>query len=172
MIGRQAVSLSLVGHNHKMTSELTTRRTFAVTQIIVGLGTTLLFAKSFFNFSRSESFGAIGYWYILPVACFLLISFLALSRNNEKFRVSSSGLWGATLGAYLAFALPAYLLFISSATYTGGGVNIGFALLSLAAPALVPILLSIGLIVGEFLAYLRAPNSAFKRDSPRSGRAP
>jgi hypothetical protein len=155
-----------------MTSELTTRRTFAVTQIIVGLLTPLLFEKSMFNFSRSGSFGAIGYWYILPVACFLLISFLALSRNNEKFRVSRSGLWGATTGAYLAFVLPAYLLFIASATYTGGGVDIGLALLAVGAPVLVPILLSIGLIVGEFLAYLRAPNSAFKRDSPRSGRAP
>lgn len=146
-------------------SELASRRKFAVTQIIIGLFTPLFFVKFIFNFSLTDSYSALGYWYFLPVACFILISIMAVSRNNKSFRVSQSGLRGATSGAYMAFILPTTLLFISSATYSGGGANIGLGLLALAAPALVPIFLLLGLKMGESLAQQKSPNPPFERDA-------
>lgn len=152
-----------------MTDEQTMRRKFAAAQMIAGLITPLLYAKSIFNFSLTASFGAFGYWFILPFVCFLLLSGLAISRSRERFRVSRSGLWGAAIAAYSAYVLPVALLGLYSATYSGGGANIGLGLLALAAPGAVPIFMLIGLVVGESWAQNKAPNSAFKRDAEKRG---
>jgi hypothetical protein len=77
--------------------------------------------------------------------------------------------WGAAIAAYSAYVLPVALLGLYSATYSGGGANIGLGLLALAAPGAVPIFMLIGLVVGESWAQNKAPNSAFKRDAEKRG---
>ncbi|HQS59821.1 MAG TPA: hypothetical protein PLU16_15330 [Gallionellaceae bacterium] len=154
-----------------MINELRMRRRFAASQIVIGIVATLLYAKLIFEISITASWGTFGYWIILPNVFFFLISAMAISRDQERFKVSLSGLWGSSIAAYSAFALPVLLLGIYRATYSGGGAAIGLALLGLAAPALVPFFLYIGLMIGESLAQ-KTSNPAFKRDSPRSGRAP
>lgn len=151
-----------------MTTEQTMRLKFAVAQILAGLIAPLLYAKSVIKFSfATASFGAIGYWLILPFVCFLLLAGLALLRNRERFWVSRSGLWGAAIAAYSVYVLPIALLGVYSATYSGGGANIGLGLLALAAPGTLPIFMFIGLIVGESRVQGRAPNPAFKRDAEK-----
>jgi hypothetical protein len=62
-----------------MTPEQTTRLKFAVAQMLVGLIAPLLYMNSLTNFSfATASFGALGYWLILPFVCFLLLAGLAL----------------------------------------------------------------------------------------------
>jgi hypothetical protein len=61
--------------------------------------------------------------------------------------------------------LPVALLGLYSATYSGGGANIGLGLLA-AAPGAAPIFMFIGLVVGESWAQNKMPNPAFKRGAP------
>lgn len=153
-----------------MTTERTKRLKFAAAQVFVGLIGPLLCLKLFTIFSFSKtSFVEIGYFLIFPSACFLLLSGLALLRNGDQFLVTRSGLWGAAIAAYLVFALPYALLGIASATYSGGGANIGLGLLVLIAPVALPISMFIGLKVGEPKVQGKAPNLTFKRDAEKRG---
>jgi hypothetical protein len=107
---------------------------------------------------------------MFPPPCWLSsLAGLALLRNRERFWVSRSGLWWAAIAAYSAYVLPIALLGVYSATYSGGGANIGLGLLAFAAPGALPILMFIGLIVGESRGQGRAPNPAFKRDAEKRG---
>lgn len=133
-----------------MNPEITMRRTFSLAQIFIAPVTPFVYVKMLTSLSfTAMSLGQLGYWLVLPAACFLGLSWAALSRHEERFRVSRSGLWGAAIAGFLSMALPAALLFVASATYSGGGANIGLALLSLAMPGYLPIAMLIGLIVGE-----------------------
>lgn len=111
-----------------MNTELTIRRRFSLAQVIVSLVAPLLYVETLTTFSfATMSLEQLGYWLVLPAACFLGLSFAALLRREERFLVSRSGLWGVAIAGYLCMALPAALLLVASATYTGGGANIGLA---------------------------------------------
>jgi len=130
-----------------MTNELTARWKFAVMQMIVGSIAPLLYVQVVtFSFSTS-SLGAFGYWLVLPFLSFLFLAGVAFPRNQERFLVSLSGLWRAAKAAYLVYLLPLILLGISSATYSGGGANIGIGLLLILAPIALPISMYFGLFV-------------------------
>lgn len=130
-----------------MTNELTARWKFAVMQVIVGSIAPLLYVQVVtFSFSNS-SLGAFGYWLIFPFLCFLFLAGVAFPRSQEQFLVSRSALWRAAKVAYLIYLLPLVLLGISSATYSGGGANIGIGILFIIAPIALPISMYIGLFV-------------------------
>jgi hypothetical protein len=133
-----------------MNAELKMRSIFSRVLVVVALVAPFLYVKSLTNLSiTTMSLGQLGYWLVLPGICFLGLSLAAISRSEERFRVLQSGLWGAAIAGFLGMAVPAALLFVASATYSGGGANIGLGLLSLAMPGYLPIVMIIGLIVGE-----------------------
>ena len=90
---------------------------------------------------------------MLPLVCFLGFAFLAVSRNQQGFRVSRSGLWGAALASYSAYVVPGLFLWLGSATYSGGGANFGLAFLAIVMPGALPILMFIGLVIGEAFGF-------------------
>lgn len=133
-----------------MNAELIMRRTFSLTQVFIALVAPFVYVKMITSLSfTTMSLGQLAYWLALPAACFLCLAWAALLRHKERFRVSPSGLRGAVIAGILSMALPAALLFAGSATNSGGGANIGLALLTLAMPGYLPIVILIGLIVGE-----------------------
>jgi hypothetical protein len=153
-----------------MTTEHKTRRKIAVAEIVIGLTMPVIFLMSYANFSYvTSSVGRIAYSLIFPLVCFILLAALAMLRIKNRFWVTIPGIVGATIAACTIYLIPTIFF---SIPYTGGGHNFGIALLAALAPGAVPIFMFLGLIIGESYAQKRAPNPAFKRDSPRSGRAP
>jgi len=133
-----------------MDAESRMRRMLSRAQVVLAIVAPFVYVKSLTNLSITVmSLGQLGYWLALPGMCFLGLSLAAISRSEKGFRVSRSGLWGAAVAGYLGMAVPAALLFVASATYSGGGANIGLGLLSLAMPGYLPIVMIIGLIIGE-----------------------
>ena len=61
-------------------------------------------------------------------------------------------MWGAAIAGYLAFVVPATLLWLTTgANYRGGGANIGVALLTVAMPVYLPVVMAIGFNFGKSL---------------------
>lgn len=85
-------------------------------------------------------------WYVLPVLPFTLLAVASPLCSN-----SMGALWGAAVGAALAIGVPWGLLWYSSATYTGGGANIGIGILLMSIPLYLPALMLAGFAVGEML---------------------
>ena len=138
-----------------MTNEITTRRIFAVFQVVFGLVAPALFATSFTTFWSTAnplvttSFYQLAYWLGIPAVCFWVLAWVSLSQRENQFRISRSGMWGAAIAGYLAFIVPAmFLWFTTGEHYRGGGANIGVALLVVAMPVYLPIVMAIGLGFG------------------------
>ena len=138
-----------------MTNEITARRIFAVFQVIFGLVAPALFATSFTTFWSTPnplatvSFYQLAYWLGIPAACFSVLAWASLSHRENQFRISRSGMWGAAIAGYLAFILPAvFLWFTTGEHYHGGGANIGVALLVVAMPVYLPVVMAMGLGFG------------------------
>src|SRR3989344_5542457 len=138
-----------------MTNEITTRRIFAVLQVVFGLVAPAILTTSFTTFwgtanpLLNASFYQLAYWLGIPAACFSVLAWVSLSQRENQFRISRSGMWGAAIAGYLAFVLPAALLWLTTgANYRGGGANIGVALLVVAMPVYLPIVMAIGLGFG------------------------
>jgi hypothetical protein len=74
------------------------RRMFSRVQVVLALVAPFVYVKSLTNLSITVmSLGQLGYWLALPGMCFLGLSLAAISRSEEGFRVSRSGLWGAAV---------------------------------------------------------------------------
>jgi hypothetical protein len=141
-----------------MTSEITTRRIFAVLQVVFGLVapaisfTTLFTTWSTPNPLVTASFYQLAYWLGIPAACFSALAWVSLSHRENQFRISRSGMWGAAIAGYLAFVVPAvFLWFTTGEHYRGGGANIGVALLVMAMPVYLPIVMITGFNFGKSL---------------------
>ncbi len=135
-----------------MSNELSKRRSFAILQTIISLVVPIAYMKAlttFLLFNASSS----GFSYLLlglPVACFLVLALLSLLRRGDKFRVTYFGLWSAAIAGYVCLALPTIIMWIASTIpYRGGGANIGLGLLALGSPIVLPIVISVGLVLGE-----------------------
>jgi len=133
--------------------ELATRRIFSILQVLVGLVVPAIYATSFTTFSfASPGFYQTAYWLGLPAISFLVLAWVSLTRRGEKFRVSRAGMWGSAIAGYLAFVIPAMLMwFTTGANYRGGGANIGVALLVVAMPVYLPVFMAMGFSMGESL---------------------
>lgn len=141
-----------------MTNEITTRRIFAVFQVVFGLVAPGIFATSLTTFWSTPnplvtaSFYQLAYWLGLPAACFSVLAWASLSQREHQFRISRSGMWGAAMAGYLAFVVPTVLLWLTTgANYRGGGANIGVALLVVAMPVYLPVVMVLGLGFGKSL---------------------
>lgn len=141
-----------------MTNEITTRRIFAVLQVVFGLAapaisfTTLFTTWSTPNPLVTASFYQLAYWLGIPAACFSVLAWVSLSHRENQFRISRSGMWGAAIAGYLAFLVPAaFLWFTTGENYRGGGANIGVALLVVAMPVYLPVVMAMGLGFGQRL---------------------
>jgi len=138
-----------------MANEITTRRIFAVLQVVFGLVVPTILTTSFTTFWGTAnplvtaSFYQLAYWLGIPAACFSILAWASLSHREHQFRISRSGMWGAAIAGYLAFIVPAvFLWFTTGEHYRGGGANIGVALLVVAMPVYLPIVMAIGLGFG------------------------
>ena len=61
-------------------------------------------------------------------------------------------MWGAAIAGYLALVSPAMLLWLTTGeNYRGGGANIGVALLVVAMPVYLPIVMITGFGFGKSL---------------------
>jgi hypothetical protein len=141
-----------------MTNEITTRRIFAVLQVVFGLVapaisfTTLFTTWSTPNPLVTASFYQLVYWLGIPATSFSVLAWVSLSHRENQFRVSRSGMWGAAIAGYLALVLPAMLLWLTTGeNYRGGGANIGVALLVVAMPVYLPIVMITGFGFGKSL---------------------
>jgi hypothetical protein len=141
-----------------MTNEITTRRIFAVLQVVFGLAAPAIFTTSFTTFWGTAnplvtaSFYQLAYWLGIPAACFSVLAWISLSHREKQFRISRSGIWGAAIAGYLAFVVPAtFLWFTTGENYRGGGANIGVALLVVAMPVYLPIVMITGFGFGKSL---------------------
>jgi hypothetical protein len=141
-----------------MNDEHITRRKIAVAEIVIGLTMPLIFLMSYADFSHvTSSFGRIAYSLIFPLVCFIILAGLAMLRVQDRFWVTIPGILGATIAACTAYLIPTISFVIHSATYTGGGVNFGIAILAILAPGAVPIFMFFGLIFGESYAQKKRP---------------
>lgn len=141
-----------------MTNEITTRRIFAVLQVVFGLVAPAIFATSFTTLGSTAnplvtaSFYQLAYWLGIPAACFSVLAWVSLSHRENQFRISRSGMWGAAIAGYLAFVVPAVFLWLTTGEhYRGGGANIGVALLVVAMPVYLPIVMITGFGFGKSL---------------------
>jgi hypothetical protein len=141
-----------------MTNEITTRRIFAILQVVFGLVAPAIFATSFTtlwstaNPLVTASFYQLVYWLGIPAACFSVLAWVSLSHRENQFRISRSGMWGAAIAGYLAFVVPAvFLWFTTGENYRGGGANIGVALLVVAMPVYLPVVMAMGFGFGQRL---------------------
>ncbi|HEX9627788.1 MAG TPA: hypothetical protein VGA00_12685 [Acidiferrobacterales bacterium] len=138
-----------------MTNEITSRRIFAVLQVVFGLIAPVIFTTSFIklwgttNPLVTASFYQLAYWLGIPAVCFSVLAWVSLSHRENQFRISRAGMWGAAIAGYLAFVLPATLLWLTTGeNYRGGGANIGVALLVVAMPVYLPVVMAMGLGFG------------------------
>lgn len=137
-----------------MDNELTTRRLFAAFQVIFGLAMPVVFTVSLFTKAMVVAAGLsqLAYWLGIPAICFAVLAWASLLHSGHQFRISRFGMWGAAVAGYLAFALPVMLLWLTTgAHYRGGGANIGVALLILALPTYLPVVMLVGLGCGQWL---------------------
>ncbi len=137
-----------------MANQIITRRVFAVFQVVFGLVVPAMFATSLFTNSwlAAASFYQLAYWLGIPAVCFIILALVSLSHRENQFRVSLSEMWGTAIAGYLAFALPATLLWLTTGKhYRGGGANIGVALLVYAIPLYLPIVMFAGFGFGRSL---------------------
>ena len=150
-----------------MTNEITTRRIFAALQVAFGLVVPAIYATSLTTFSLAATgFYQLSYWLGIPAACFSVLAWVSLSHRENQFRISRSAMWGAAIAGYLAFVLPAvFLWFTTGEHYRGGGANIGVALLVVAMPVYLPVVMAMGLGFGQRLRGQQKapfiPRSAF-----------
>jgi len=122
---------------------------FAAIQVVAALVLPVLYLRGVLQKpSLSAASGyELAYWLGIPGACFLALALFAL------FRWSGPGMWCAAAGGYLAFILPATLLWLTTGeNYRGGGVNIGVALAALAMPLYLPAFMITGFFCGAGLA--------------------
>lgn len=89
------------------------------------------------------------YWGILPGLPFILLGIASLVFKQP---FSIYPFMGAAIGSFLAVSLPYGLLFYSSATYTGGGANIGLGLLLLVLPIYLILFTIVGWYIGKYKA--------------------
>jgi len=120
-----------------MMASLPTRLLLSAMLTIVGI----VMSAAAYQYGRPD--GPILYWGILPGAPFLLLAILALVTRRPL-----SAVIGASAGSLLAVALPYGLLLYTSATYSGGGANIGVGILLVAVPLYLPILMAVGGFIG------------------------
>ena len=83
--------------------------------------------------------------WILPGAQFVVLAGLALVR-----KVPLRATIGAYSGGLLVIATVYYAIWYDSLNYNGGGANIGFGILALAATLLLPI----PMLLGGFIGWL------------------
>jgi hypothetical protein len=94
----------------------------------------------------------MAYWLGIPAVCFMGLALASLIHRENQFRVSRSGIWGAAIAGYLAFVIPATLLWLTTGeNYRGGGANIGVALLVYAVPLYLPFAMVAGFGFGRSL---------------------
>ena len=76
-----------------------------------------------------------------------------MTKENKVVNGGIKGaLLGALLGALIAIGIPVGALIFTTATYSGGGANIGVGLLFLALPISLPLAAWLGWKIGKKLA--------------------
>ena len=100
-------------------------------------------------FAIAGGLSPILYWGILPGLPFILLGIASL-LFKQPFSIYP--FMGAAIGSFLAVSLPYGLLFYSSATYTGGGANIGLGLLLLFLPIYLILFTIFGWYIGKYKA--------------------
>jgi hypothetical protein len=122
---------------------------FAAIQMIAAFVLPVLYFKGVFakpSLAAASGY-ELAYWLGIPGLCFLALALLAL------FRWSAAAMWCAAGSGYLAFILPATLLWLTTGeNYRGGGANIGVALVALAMPLYLPGFMVTGFFCGAALA--------------------
>lgn len=91
---------------------------------------------------RNSAGGSTFYFGILPGAPFGVLALLSLAM-----RVPAT--LGAFVGGLIGVTIPYGALLYTSATYSGGGANIGVGLLLMATPVILPIFMILGGIIGN-----------------------
>lgn len=92
--------------------------------------------------------GLVLYGIILPSSPFIFLAVLSLRMEGNGYKYKGAAISGAMQGALIAIFVPYALIWYSVATYTGGGANIGLALLALAMPLYLPVAMRVGWFVG------------------------
>ncbi len=119
----------------------------APTRVVVfGLLAMMGIGMSAWAYDWARPDGPILYWGILPGAPFVLLAAVSLVPRIP-LRVTI----GACVGGLLAVATSYGALLVASATYAGGGANIGLGLLLLATPVYLQMAMLFGAFCGRNL---------------------
>lgn len=92
--------------------------------------------------------GLVLYGIVLPSSPFVFLAILSLRKEGNSYKYKGSAILGSMQGALIAIFVPYALIWYSVATYTGGGANIGLALLALAMPLYLPVAMRVGWSLG------------------------
>jgi len=92
--------------------------------------------------------GLVLYGILLPSCPFIFLAALSLKKEGNDYKYKRAAILGAMQGALIAIFVPYALIWYSVITYTGGGANIGLALLALAMPLYLPIAMRAGWSLG------------------------